>query len=57
MEKQKVKRLLENLNYLKDNIDMFGFSKESKVSLVDSINEINQLTNKLNLVEDNHGCK
>lgn len=57
MEKQKVKRLLENLNYLKDNIDMFGFSKESKVSLVDSINEINQLTNKLNLAEDNHGCK
>ena len=57
MEKKKVKRLLENLNYLKDNIDMFGFSKESKVSLVDSINEINQLTNKLNLAEDNHGCK
>ena len=57
MEKQKVKRLLENLNYLKDNIDMFGFSKESKVSLVDSINEISQLTNKLNLAEDNHGCK
>ena len=57
MEKYKVKRLLENLNYLKDNIDLFGFSKDSKETLVNSINEINHLTNKLNLVEDNNGCK
>ena len=57
MEKQKIKRLLENLNHLKDNMGMFGFSETSKASLIDSINEINQLVYKLNLVEDDDGRK
>ena len=43
MNKYKFKRLMKNLNHLKDNIDSFGFTGEGKKELLESIKEINKL--------------